>query len=383
MSDLFARKHFERGRQFELQDRLDEAIECYETACSMNPGFIDPYYALARIEANRNRFETALDLLDRALAVDDSPQVREWRAYVNGRLRRYDDALADYEAVVEAGEVQARVNLGRMLLALRRYEAAKDVLVLCEEPAAKVLLDALQRYREFAPSERVDDARAVRYLFARAIVLGTRGDGGLRISPSRYQLLTPRHLATTLSRLVALIARRGWTFDAIAGDGPRHGPIAQALSGILGLPTGAPGPGSRVLLASAVLQSVSEAKAVRAPLEARGCKVMHFAAAFVPERDPSMDEPAIIGRVGRSAVPWYCVSTYSRMIADDTVKDGPHPGFRVGPPTVDPNIERGSAALIAAYEGARADSAREGILDYYCQRHPKARAFDDKPFRGS
>lgn len=382
MSDLFARKHFERGRQFELQDRLDEAVKSYEIACSMAPGFPDAYYALARIEANRNRFEAALDLLDKALAVEDSPAVREWRAYVNGRLRRYDEALADYRAVVDAGEVQARVNLGRMLLALRRYDEAEAVLGLCDEPAAALLLDALGRYREFSGAERVDDARAIRYLFARAIVLGTAGDGGLRIKPTRYLLLSARHVAVTINRLLALIDERGWRFDAVAGDGPRHRPIAQALAQTLGLPVTDPGPGSRVLLASAVLHSAAEAKAARAPLEARGCKVMHFAAGFVPSGDPSLDEPAIVGWVGRAAVPWYRVEPYSRLIPDEAVKDGPFPGFHVGPPTVDPNIERNSARLLEAIEAARSDRTRSALIDYYCRRHPMARAFDDEPFRG-
>ena len=383
MSDLFARKHFERGRQFELQDRIDDAIKSYEICCSMQPGFHDPYYALARIQAGRNKFEAALDLLDQALAIEESPPIREWRAYVYGRLRRYDDALADYAAVIEAGEVQARVNQGRMLLALRRYDEAQAVLTLCEEPAAQVLLDALPRYREFRATERLDDVRAVRYLFATCLVLGTWGDGGLALRGSRYLLLTHRHIAVTLQRLLALIKARGWTFDAVVGDGARHGPVAAALSTLLDVPHGSAGPGSRVLLASAVLHSVEEARAARAPWIARGCKVMHLALGQVAPREPSTDEPALVGRVGRSAVPWYRVESYSRLMPDDTVKGGPHPGFQVGPPTVDPNAVEVRARILAAVAEARADPHQDMVLDYYLRRHPQVRAFDDDAFRGS
>lgn len=383
MSDLFARKHFERGRQFELQDRLDEAVKSYEVCCSMQPAFHEPYYALARIEAGRNKFETALDLLNRALAIEESAPIREWRAYVNGRLRRYDDALADYDAVIEAGEVQARVNQGRMLLALRRYDKAEAVLALCEEPAAKVLLDSLPRYREFETTERLDDVRAVRYLFATSLVLGTWGDGGVTLRGSRYLLLSERHVAATIRRLLALIDARGWAFDAVVGEGPRHGPVAAAISTALGLPLGNAGTGSRVLLASAVLQTVEEARAVRAPWIARNCKVMHFALGLVPPRDPSADEPAIIGWVGRCAVPWYRVEPYARQVADDTVKDGPTPGFRTGPPTVDPNTVEVCARIQAALDEDRADPHRDAVLDYYLRRHPQVRAFDDEQFRGS
>lgn len=383
MSDLFARKHFERGRQFELQDRVDEAVKSYEVCCSMQPEFADPYYALARIRAGRNKFDEALELLDRALAIEDSPSIREWRAYVNGRLRRYDDALADYDAVVEAGEVQARVNQGRMLLALRRYDAAEEVLALCEEPAAKVLLDALPRYREFTARERVDDVRAVRYLFSTCLVLGTWGDGGLALRSSRYLLLSERHVATTIRRLLALIKVREWTFDAVVGDGPRHGPIARVLSRALGVTHGDAGPGSRVLLANAALHTVEEARAARAPWLARNCKVMHFALGQVPPRDPSADEPAVVGWVGRCAVPWYRVEPYSRQIADDSVKDGPTPGFRLGPATVDPNAVEVCARVQAALDADRADPHRDAVLEYYLRRHPQVRAFDDEQFRGS
>lgn len=383
MSDIFARKHFERGRQYELQDRIDDAIKSYEIACSMQPGFHEPYYALARIEAGRNRFDVALDLLDQALAVEESPPIREWRAYVNGRLRRYDEALADYEAVIAAGEVQARVNQGRMLLALRRYDAAEKVLALCDEPAAKVLLDALPRYREYAPRDRLDDARAVRYLFARGVVLGTGGDGGLPMHHSRYLLLSARHVALTLARLIALIRARGWIFDMVAGEGPRHAPIAGALGELLGLPVGEPGPGSRVLLAQSVVYTIAESKAAREALTARGCHVMHFAAGLVPPRDPSDEEPALIGWVGRCAVPWYRVESYSRLIADDSAAEGPYPGFRVGPPRVDPNTRAVQARLLDAHAALGDDPHRARVLDYFLRRHPQGRAFDDEPFRGS
>lgn len=383
MSDLFARKHFERGRQFELQDRIDEAIKSYEVCCSMQPAFHEPYYALARIQAGRNKFPAALELLDRALAVEESAPIREWRAYVNGRLRRYDEALADYDAVIEAGEVQARVNQGRMLLALRRYDKAEAVLALCEEPAAKVLLDSLPRYREFSVTERLDDARAVRYLFATCLVLGTWGDGGLALRNSRYLLLSQRHVATTIRRLLALIEARGWVFDAVVGEGARHGPVASALSTALNVPLGGAGPGSRVLLASAVLHTVEEARAVRAPWIARNCKVMHFALGLVPPREPSTDEPGIVGWIGRCAVPWYRVEPYSRQIADDSIKDGPTPGFRVGPPTVDPNTVEVRGRILAALDDERADPYRDAVLEYYLKRHPQVRAFNDEQFRES
>ncbi|MEZ4467427.1 MAG: tetratricopeptide repeat protein [bacterium] len=365
MSDVFARRQFERGRQFELQDKLEEAVRAYEAACSMKPGFPDAYFALGRIEANRNHFEAALGLFDQALAISTDPQIREWRAYVCGRLRRYDEALADYRAVVEAGEHQARVNLGRMLLALRRYDEAEEALKGAEDPSSQVLLAALPRYREFTAGERVDDLRAVRYLFATNIVLGTFGDGGLTPNPRRYLLLTPVHIALTVRRLLALVERRGWRFDGVAGSGPHHGPVARLCAHALGteLLTAAPGPGCRVLLCSAILKSVAEARAVEASWRERGVRLLHFALGLVPEGDPDTAEPEILGWVGRSAVPWHRVEPMSRLEPDASVTDGQWPGFRVGPPIVDPNQERVSAGLIEAFEEGRRDVALREVME--------------------
>ena len=377
MSDLFARRQFERGRQYELQDKLDEAIRAYEVACSMKPDFPEPFFALGRIEANRNRFEVAVDLIDEAVARTEDPQVREWRAYVYGRLRRYDEALADYRAVVEAGEQQARVNLGRMLLALRRYDEAEEALQGADDPAAVVLLNALPRYREFGAEERVDDLRAVRYLFASNLVLGTQGDGGLTPNPRKYMLLSPQHIAVMVGRLVELCRARGWQFDGVVGAGPHHGPVARLVAHALDVEclAAAPGPGCRLLLCSAVLRSVEETRALEAPFRDRGVRLLHFALAYVPEGDPDHGEPAILGWVGRSAVPWHRVDPMSRLEPDESVTDGLWPGFRVGPAAVDPNIERVSEGLIAAFEARARDAGARAILDYYQTRHPQVRAF--------
>ena len=378
MSDVFARRQFERGRQYELQDKLDEAIRSYEAACSMKPAFADAFFALGRIEANRNRFEVALELLDQAVARTEDPQVREWRAYVCGRLRRYEEALADYRAVVEAGEQQARVNLGRMLLALRRYDEAEEALKGAEDPSSQVLLHALPRYREFAADERVDDLRAVRYLFATSLVLGTQGDGGMTPNPRKYLLISPQHVAVTVGRLVELVRLKGWAFDGVAGSGPHHGPMARLCAQALGLEVlpAAPGPGCRLLLCSAIIKSVEEARSLEAPWRDRGVRVLHFAQAFVPEGDPDHGEPAVVGWVGRAAVPWHRVDPMSRLEPDEGVTDGPWPGFRVGPAAVDPNIERVSAGLVAAFDGRGRDPTARSILDFYMARHPQVRAFN-------
>ncbi|MCA9527507.1 MAG: hypothetical protein KC549_14555, partial [Myxococcales bacterium] len=247
-----------------------------------------------------------------------------------------------------------------------------------DDASSAVLLAALPRYREFAGGERVDDLRAVRYLFATNVVLGTFGDGGLALNPRRYLLLSPVHIAVTVRRLQALVERKGWRFDGVAGAGPHHGPVARLCAHALGVDvlTAAPGPGCRVLLCSAVLKSVAEARAAEAAWRDRGVRVLHFALALVPDGDPDPAEPELLGWVGRAAVPWHRVEPMSRLEPDASVTDGAWPGFRVGPPVVDPNQERVSAGLIEAFEEGRRDVALRDVLDYYLIRHPQVRAFD-------
>jgi Flp pilus assembly protein TadD len=347
-----ARKHFERGRQFELQERIPEAIEAYRRACDMQATFPEPYLALARIEATRGRHEEALALLDTAAGFGDDPQVIEWRAYVNGRLRRFEDALADYRQVVDGGDPHVRVNLGRMLLALGRYdEAAAELTKVEDDESAKQLLDALPRYREFGADRRVDDVRTVRYLFGGTIAL-------------------------TIGRFVALVRRRRWTFDGVAGQGAHHGPVADAVARILGLPRlPTPEAGMRVLLCSAVVKGPVEAASLSRPWREAGARVMHLALGLVPTGDPTPKEPDLVGFVNRCAVPWYRVEPYARLERDpDAPQDGDWPGFSVGPAFVDPNGARVAQELVEAYAARGADGQAGGVLGWYRQ-HPQVRAF--------
>ncbi len=79
MLERLARKHYDRGRQFELQDRFEEAIDAYRRAVALDPPFYEPFLALGRIEASRGRFEKALERLDRADQSGDDPEIRHWR----------------------------------------------------------------------------------------------------------------------------------------------------------------------------------------------------------------------------------------------------------------------------------------------------------------
>lgn len=374
MMERLARKHFERGRQFELQEQHEEAIEFYEKAVALEPESADAYLALGRLQAMRGQFQTALKLLTDASTRSNDPQIREWRAYVYGRLRRYEEALDDYRAVLDEGDPSVRVNLGRMLLALSRYDEAEAVLTESAEDAGRQLLAALPRYREFR-GERLDDMRTTRYLFGRTLLLGTMGDGGLRPTGHRYLMLTARHVALTLRRLALLVDDRGWRFAGVAGDGPHHAPVARVMADSLGVPvvtpTTASGP---VLICSAVVKGSAETRRIEAPWRAAKQPFLHAAVGLIPEGDPDEREPAVVGFAGRCAVYWHRVEGFSRLVQDREAEDGPWPGFKVGPAFVDPNTDRVVSAVLEAMGQPNPDPAAEAILAWYT-RHGRTRAF--------
>jgi len=380
MKTRLAQKHFERGRDFELQDREADALEAYRQACELSPDFADPYYALGRLEASRGRCETALTHLERAAALSDDPEIVEWRAYAFGRLRRYGEALADYLSILDQGDPVVRVNAGRMLLALGRYDEAERLLVESDEPSARPLLDALPRYQEYTGGETPDDMRATRYLFGGTLVIGTLGDGGVPLVNTRYALLTDRHVSVTIGRLLRLVRECRWSFDAVAGRGPHHGPVALALADLLDLPlTARPEHDARVLLVSAVVEGATEARGLVTPWRKAGARVLHFALGLVPDGDPSPEEPEIVGFVNRCAAYWYRVAPYARLEPAEDTGDAEWPGFRVGPAFVDPNSERVAADLVEACRKYRHDPLASAVLDYYLRRHPQVRALGWNP----
>lgn len=381
-----ADKHFERGRQLELQGQRVEALKAYRRACDIGPDFATPYIALGRLEAMEGRLDHAVTALDEALGMGFDAEALEWRAYVLGCMHRHQAALADYHALIDAdlGSPVVHLNAARMLVALGRYDEAEAHLG--PWPEAAPIRDALDRYREFPGCLKLtgegedpnDDQRAARYLFARALIIGTLGDGGQPLAHCRYMLLTPRHVAITLLRLRALARARGWRFDAVAGGGPHHGPLAIAAGHLLDCPViqrPEDRPGDQVLLVSGVLSGVKAAQAVEAPWRLAGAKALHFAMGFVPDEAPNPREPALIGMVGRCAVEWYRTADYARLIPDGESGSGSWPGFTVGPAFIDPNSQRVSEALIAACRAEPRDPFARLALDYYLVRHQQVRAF--------
>ena len=388
-----ARKHFERGRAFEVQDKLDEAVDCYRQAVALSPDFAAPYFGLGRAEALLGQFGSALRALERARDFGPDAEVSEWLGYTLGRLRLYDRALAAYQEAMDPDDPNLRVNAARMMLALGQWSEVEALLSGVDDPAALALLDGLPRYQEFQPPgigpispprDPLDEPRALRYVAAGTLVLGTLGDGGLAMNGPGYVLLSMRHVAVTVRRLMRLIRERRWAFDAVVGSGPAHAPVAIALSTLLEVPHATEvAPDARVLVASAVVHGPEESLNLMRPWTKRPGKTLHFALGYTSEADATPDEPELVGHAGRCAVEWYRVESWSRMRIVEVLFSRRKPelaDFEVGPPFVDPNSGRVAAAIVEAVQRSRSDPPIVAVLDWY-RRHPQTRAFANEPIR--
>lgn len=372
MTEQLAQKHYERGRQYELQDKFVEASEAYEQSCELSPSFPEPFEALGRLLALRGQFAQAVTYLDSALSKGDDIQTRQWRGYVLGRLHRYGEALDDYLELRHLCDPQIEVNIGRMLLALRRFDEAEDVLSEVTDNSAEQLLNAIPRYREF--DMVAEDVRSIRYLFGGTCVLGTLGEEDLRITDEKYQLLDYRHIAFTLRRFFAMCDRQKWSFDVVVGAGARHRPFAQAVAKIMNLPwqERPSDEYERVLICSSVVNGMADAAAITKPIRAMGGAYLHFTLGLVPKGDPNPSEPHIIGFVNRCAVPWYRVEPYSRLkpVMDDS--DPSKPQMVVGPAYINPNGIEVVDAIVSAVEKSELDHSWPRIAEWY-EKHRRIR----------
>lgn len=368
MKEKLARRQFERGKQFELMDQTEEAMEAYQRACDLEPKFPDPFFALGRLQAGIGDYEAALKFFDLAVEREEDKEFLEWRAFVKGRLRDYESALEDYREVGE-GDPQVLLNIARMLLALRRYDEVEETLDGSPEPQAEILRDALPRYREFMPSESLTTARAYHYLFGQTLLLGTLGGGSG--GDEDYLLFTPNHVAFTLARLDLLIKALGWEFEAVEGRGPHHGPLAAVMAERLNLPLNPPlEEAKRTLLVSGALAGLKESKAASRGLREAKIPHVHFALGFSSEhREPNKEAPDVIAYLGKSAMSWYRVASFSRLTLAEDAEGWSE--LEVGPAFINPNIKE-VAKQISAVE-PRSDPLLPSIIDFYT-RHAQIRA---------
>ena len=142
---------YQKGMIFERMGDHKQALQIMQNIVSIDPDNAEAlnFIAYAYAEANEN-LDEALELIERAVAINRAPHILDTLGWVYYRLARYSEAL---EAILEANEQLPEddvvlEHLGDVYRALKNYEAAADAYrkaleINPENPDIPVKLDAL------------------------------------------------------------------------------------------------------------------------------------------------------------------------------------------------------------------------------------------------
>jgi tetratricopeptide (TPR) repeat protein len=141
-SPRFAAAHFWKGVVLYLLARLDEAHQSLKSAADLDPSMANGWLALAHVQFEQELPETALQSIDKSIAVDaKNPRAHMLRATIMLSLGERGDAIcSDQEAVkLSPGLGQARLRLAHSLLqAGDESEAIEHILTALKMQSADV-----------------------------------------------------------------------------------------------------------------------------------------------------------------------------------------------------------------------------------------------------
>jgi tetratricopeptide (TPR) repeat protein len=106
--------HNDRGIAFARMNRLDEAVQDYDTAIALNPDYAEAYVNRGAAYADSNRFNEALQDYSRAVALQpDNARAYSNRAVVGLRTGRFNEALSDCDKAIALQPDYANAYLNR------------------------------------------------------------------------------------------------------------------------------------------------------------------------------------------------------------------------------------------------------------------------------
>jgi tetratricopeptide (TPR) repeat protein len=160
--------HNELGDVLAVQNRFDEAVECYRRAVKLNPRDDDAWHDLGVSLAALNRRKQAREALERAVKLTEREELRLSALLHLGALAadegRTDEAISLWERVLQEdpGLVPVRMALASSYASLSDYEAAEEQLraVLSIEPDLREAHNLMARIRERSQLERQDTDRS-------------------------------------------------------------------------------------------------------------------------------------------------------------------------------------------------------------------------------
>lgn len=119
--------HVSRGNALMAQRQFAAAVECYEKAIALKPGFAEPHIQRGNALRKLGRFESAVASYDQALALlPDHAETHCNRAIALKELKQFELAVAGYDRAIALNSafIAAHANRGVALAALNRHKAA-------------------------------------------------------------------------------------------------------------------------------------------------------------------------------------------------------------------------------------------------------------------
>lgn len=160
---VLAAAHLSRGEALKRENRLEEALACYDQALAIQPEHLEAWGHRGLVLQRLGRPEQALASYDRVLALrPDYAQVHMNRGVALQAMRRPDEALASYDQALawKPDYAMAHCNRGNALRELNRQEEA----VASYDRALAIQPDYAEAHINRGPAlvelQRIDEAIA-------------------------------------------------------------------------------------------------------------------------------------------------------------------------------------------------------------------------------
>lgn len=143
--------------------QLSEAAAIYQSICDVDPGNCESMSALAAIASQSGELQRAVQLYDALMIrLGDSAETHYKRGNALNRLRRWEEALADYDRVIELdpGYANAFCNRGAVLEKLQRLDEALASFDRAVELNPGDVLAYYNRGSVLKAQQRLDEALA-------------------------------------------------------------------------------------------------------------------------------------------------------------------------------------------------------------------------------
>ena len=119
--------YYYKAATLEEADRVAETTAFYQEVTTLLPKLAGPWFFQGMFLNRQQRYEAAMNSLDRAVELSPTPMYLMARSIALERMERYQEALDDIDRILITGDAAlAWIQHAKLLEKLERYEAAID-----------------------------------------------------------------------------------------------------------------------------------------------------------------------------------------------------------------------------------------------------------------